>query len=146
MHVFFFNWYVVSIGYQGCNSCNSNNRDLCKSLSGCQQCADSRWIPFAKDERVAHGHYRAEKVRNRWGSPGRSVGNSSHHSFLRKTTCHNSRKYSSASGAGKPVNDAGTLAIVKASEDMVRESINQSGAQSLQGYPSRDRELNSSPG
>lgn len=45
---------------------------------------------------------------------------------MRKTTSYNSRKYSSIPEAGKPVNDPGTWAIVKAVRNVVRGSINQS--------------------
>lgn len=56
MDVFFLNLYVVSTGYQGCNSCHLNNRDLCKIVCQAANNADSKWIPHAKDERLAHGH------------------------------------------------------------------------------------------
>lgn len=46
----------------------------------------------------------------------------------------------------KVSNDLGTGAIVKEVRDMARESINQSGAQTLPGCHICDRELNSSPG
>lgn len=47
-------------------------------------------------------------------------------SFMRKTTSYNSRKYSSIAEAGKPVNDPGTWAIVRAVRNVVRGSISQS--------------------